>query len=126
MKGQVSIEALTVVGLIIVLFFFCLMVYFDRSDQGIGFREGLGRISKCREISGLVSAAYSAGPGFSTVRAVRFTENTTLYSEGLIEMGGSRNTFYCNTLPIINNTVKISAGVRTLRFSNINGVVLIQ
>lgn len=91
-RGQVSMELMATVILIVMIFisvtYLSLLLRGETLDRNFWYGESI----LCANVADTVNVVYSGGPGAKTVLDVQ--GNVTL-RPGLVEVNDGENTFYC-------------------------------
>ena len=139
-SGQIAIEFLFVIGLILLLSIFVLYDVFTKKDQITDTSDFLLKKDLCLEVSSLITGVYSKGPGteaYLNVNGEVLFYNLTIQPNARHIFVGDEKSAHC-TIPISsvsNNTdihevvpwfsIEFNSTYRVLRFKNIGRVVLV-
>lgn len=112
-KGQVTIEVVTSLAVILLVFFTATFLAIQKENQNSLLRDTAEKDEFCRAVTRLATTAHALGPEtvLESTQTIRF--NATLYRGGLVEVreaGG--NSVYC---PLPQNILKDDAADLTVQ-----------
>ncbi|MFH1239800.1 MAG: hypothetical protein V1672_01160 [Candidatus Diapherotrites archaeon] len=115
-KGQVSVETMAVVGIILLLFAIVSTTVAYRNIQSQIIEENYNEFNSCSEISMLITNSYSHGP-----KSEIFVTSALdmIVQENEVHVGSN----YCHVTGKVSDATLV-AGI--IRIKNINGVVQLE
>jgi hypothetical protein len=119
MRGQVTIEAIAVLSIILFLFSLVALEAYRRSGEVAGLEEAYRKRVVCGRLADGISEAYGLGPKSRVDASLPYLYNVTIDgSEGIITVGDEPATETC-TMPA--GAMNHSATFRRLYVNFTNG-----
>ena len=115
-KGQISVETMAVVGIILILFAVVSTNVVYRNVQSQIIEDNYQEFNLCEEISMLITNSYSHGPKSEIFIT---SDLRVIIAENEVQVGSN----YCRVIGKVKD-VALTAGV--IRIKNITGVVELE
>lgn len=115
-KGQISVETMAVIGVILILFAIVSTSVVYRNIQSQIIEENYKEFNLCSEISMLITNSYSHGPKSEIFIT---SDLNIIVAENEVNVGSN----YCQVIGKVNDAT-LTAGV--IRIKNVTGVVELE